>query len=105
MFSGFSRGRLFATLWTVAHWAPLSLGFPDKDTGLGCHAFLQGIFLTQGELMSPAAPTLRADLLPHIIALRTIVCSVAQSCLTLCDPVDFRLSGSSVHEISRQEYW
>ena len=25
--------------------------------------------------------------------------SVAQSCLTLCDPVDWRLSGSSVHGI------
>ena len=24
---------------------------------------------------------------------------VAQSCLTLCDPVDCNLSGSSVHEI------
>ena len=40
--------------------------FPGKQTGLGCHAFLQGAFLTQGELMSPAVPTLWADLLPHI---------------------------------------
>ena len=26
-------------------------------------------------------------------------CSVAQSCLSLCDPIDCSLSGSSVHEI------
>ena len=43
-----------ATLWTVAHQAPLSTGFSrqaGKNTGVGC-------------------------------------CSVAQSCLTLCDPMD-----------------
>ena len=28
-----------------------------------------------------------------------------QSCRTLCDPMDCSLSGSSVHGISRPEYW
>ena len=28
-----------------------------------------------------------------------------QWCLTLCDPMDCRLPGSSVHGISRQESW
>ena len=28
-----------------------------------------------------------------------------QSCLTLCDPMDYSQSGSSVHGFSRQEYW
>ena len=28
-----------------------------------------------------------------------------QSCPTLCDPMDCSLPGSSVHGISRQEYW
>ena len=32
-------------------------------------------------------------------------CSVAQLCLILCDPMDCSLPGSSVHGISRQEYW
>ena len=27
VFSRFSHVRLFVTLWTVAHWAPLSMGF------------------------------------------------------------------------------
>ena len=29
----------------------------------------------------------------------------AQSCLTLCDPMNCSPPGSSVHGISRQEYW
>ena len=36
------------TLWTVARQAPESWNFPGKNTGVGCHALLQGIFLTQG---------------------------------------------------------
>ena len=30
-----SRVRLFATPWTVAHQAPLSVGFSIKDIGVG----------------------------------------------------------------------
>ena len=30
---------------------------------------------------------------------------VAQSCLTLCHSMDYSLPGSSIHGISRQEYW
>ena len=36
--SSFSYVRLFATLWTVIHQAPLSMGFSSKNTGVGCHA-------------------------------------------------------------------
>ena len=32
-------------------------------------------------------------------------CSVAQSCPTLCDPMDCSPPGPSVHGISRQEHW
>ena len=35
-------------LWLVACQASLSVGSPGKNTGLGCHALLQGIFPTQG---------------------------------------------------------
>ena len=37
-----SRVQLFATSWTVAHQAPLSMGFPGMNTGVGCHFLLQG---------------------------------------------------------------
>ena len=39
--------RSFVTPWTVACQAPLSMGFPTKNTGVGCNALLQGIFPTQ----------------------------------------------------------
>ena len=42
----FSHVRLFATPWTVAHLCPWDS--PGKNTGMGCHALFQGIFLTQG---------------------------------------------------------
>ena len=38
----------FVTPWTVAHQAPLSMGFSSKNTGVGCHFLFQGIFPTQG---------------------------------------------------------
>ena len=42
LLSRFSHVRLFATPWTVAHQAPLSLGFSSKNTGVSCHFLLQG---------------------------------------------------------------
>ena len=46
--SGFNRVWLSATLWTVTHQAPLSMGLSSKNTGVCCHSFLQRIFPTQG---------------------------------------------------------
>ena len=48
MHSGFSLVWLFVTQWTVPTRLLFSLDFPGKNTGVGCHAFLQRIFLTQG---------------------------------------------------------
>ena len=45
MLSLFSHDPLFAT-WTVACQAPLSMGYPGKNTGVGCYVLLQGIFPT-----------------------------------------------------------
>ena len=39
---------LFVTPQTVAHQASLSMGFSRQEHGVGCHFFLQRIFLTQG---------------------------------------------------------
>ena len=44
-------------LWTVARQAFCPWDSPSKNTGVGCHALLQGIFPTQGSnlnLLSPA---------------------------------------------------
>ena len=48
MLSHFSCVWLFVTLCSVARQAPLSMKSPGKNTGVGCHALLQGLFLTQG---------------------------------------------------------
>ena len=40
MLSYFSCVQLFATLWTVAPQAHLSMNFSDKNAGVGCHALL-----------------------------------------------------------------
>ena len=40
--------RLFVTPGTVAHQVSLSMNFPGKNIGVGCHFLLQGIFLIQG---------------------------------------------------------
>ena len=38
---------VFATPWTVAYQAPVSMAFSGKSTEVGYHFLLQGIFLTQ----------------------------------------------------------
>ena len=53
MLSHFSWVWFFVTPCTVAHQGPLSMGFSSKNTGVGCHFLLQGIFPTQG--LNPAS--------------------------------------------------
>ena len=47
-----------ATPWTVTHQAPLSMGFPRQEIGVGSHALFQGDLPDPGikptSLMSPA---------------------------------------------------
>ena len=70
-----SRVRLLGTPWTAAYKAPPSVDFPGKSTGVGCHCLLWYIIYIY-------------------------ICSVTQSCLTLC-LVDCSPPGSSVHGISQ----
>ena len=53
---------------------------PGKNTGVGCHFLLQCMKVKSES-------------------------KVAQSCLTLSDPMDYSLPRSSIHGFSRQEYW
>ena len=92
MLSYFSRVHLFATLWTVAHQAPLSMGFSRQEywSGLPCpppgdlpNLGIEPSSLTSPELarilewepfpspgdlpnrgIKPRSPTLQADFLP-----------------------------------------
>ena len=59
--SCFSHVWLFSSPWTVTYQAPL-WNFPGKNTGVGCHFLLQGIFPTQGQ--NPRLMHWQADSLP-----------------------------------------
>ena len=57
--SGFSRVQLFATLWTVAHQAPLSTGFFRQEYCSGLPCLPPGDLPDPGiEPMSPVTPEL-----------------------------------------------
>ena len=51
-----------ATWWTVVYQAPLPWDSPGKNTGVGCHCLLQGIFPTQG--LNPGLLHCRQTLYP-----------------------------------------
>ena len=70
----FSRVQLCATPWMAAHQALRPWDSPGKNTGVGCHFLLQGMKVKSES-------------------------EVTQSCLTLSNPMDCSLPGSSVHGI------
>ena len=86
---------------------------PGKNTGVGCHSLFQGIFPTQG--LNPGLLHCR-KILYHLSHQGSLNCcipatiyiaftlysvqfsrSVAQSCLTLCDPMNYSTPGLLVH--------
>ena len=90
---------------------------PGKNTGVGCHAFFKGIFLTQGSNPFLLSPALAGGFFTTSTTWRNLWKSLAwgkgleyipdgecegeatQSCPTLCDPVDCSLPGSSIQGI------
>ena len=85
------------------------MGFsPGKNTGVGCHFLLQGIFPTQGSSLG-LLYLLRwqVDSLPLVPPGKASddYVLVTQLCPTLCDPMDCSPPGSSVLGFFRQEYW
>ena len=75
LLSRFSRVQLCATPETAAYQAPRPWESPGKNTGVGCH------FLLQCRKVKSES-------------------EVAEWCLTLSDPMDCSLPGSSVHGIA-----
>ena len=57
-----SRVRLFATPWTVAHQAPLSMGFSRQEYWSGLPFPSPGDLPNPG--IEPRSPALQADALP-----------------------------------------
>ena len=94
MLSCFSCVRLSATLWTILHWAPLSMGFSKQNTGVGCHFLLQGIFPTEASNLGlPHCRQILYHLSHQVKWLRAYP--------TLANPMDFSPPSSSIHGISQ----
>ena len=91
LLSCFSRVWLFATPWLSLWGSSVRGDSPDKNTGMGCYALLQGIFQIQG-------------LNPHwlLCLLHWQVGSlplVLYLYLTLCNSMDCSPPGSSIHRV------
>ena len=88
MLSRFSCIQLFATLWTVTARFLFPWDSSGKNTGVGSHVLLQGIFLTQGSnphllhLLHwqagslPLAPTGKSIGIPHVLLIVHLVSRV-----------------------------
>ena len=68
---------------------------PGKNMGVGCHALLQRIFPTLGS--NPCLLHCRRILyqISHQRSPARLLAKVAQSCLTLCDPMDYAVPWNS----------
>ena len=94
----FSCVWLFATPWTVAHQVPLSMGLSQQE-------YWSGLLSTPPADLPTQVSNLhwQVDSLPlsHLGSSSgcSCSCSVVQLCLTLWDPMDCSLPGSSVHRI------
>ena len=100
------------TLRTVVHQAPLSIGFSRKGYWSGMSFPSPGDLPKQGiEPTSPVSPALASGLFYQLSHLGSpnpypeVKLLVTQSCLTLCDSMDYTPPGSLSMEFSRQEYW
>ena len=89
--SHFSYVQLFVTPWTVAHQAPLSMGFSRQGYWSGLPFPSPGDLPNPG--IKPGSPALQADLLPSAAA---AAAKSLQSCPTLCNPIDGSPPGSAI---------
>ena len=87
------------TLWTVAHQPPLVHGFVRQ--------YWSGLpFPPPGDLPDPGIKTasvmalaLHTYSLPNELPVKTMSAKSLQLCLNICNPMDYRLPGSSVLRI------
>ena len=99
--------RLFATPWIVARQASLFVEFPRQEYWSGLPFPTPGAFPDPGiELGSLVSPSLVKWIFYHFGHLGSLpffqfssvhFSSVAQSCPTLCDPMDCSIPGLPVH--------
>ena len=83
-----SRVRLFTTPWTVAYQAPPSMGFSRQEYWRG---------LPLPSLLYPSRTSLIKFTDDKILVSSVQFSSVAQSCPTLCDPMNHSTPGLPGH--------
>ena len=91
---------LLGTPWTVAYQAPLSVEFSRQGYRGGLpFSAPRDLPNPEMELRSLTSPALAGGFFTTSATWEayTVLCFVAQSCPTLCNPVDCSPSGSSVH--------
>ena len=101
----------FSTPKTVAHQAPCPWNFPGKNTGVGCHFLLRGIFPTQG--LNPCLLHWQLDSLPLCHQLVGWQVGVGEKCVlsrsscvwVFATPWAIALQAPLSMGFSRQEYW
>ena len=106
LLSRFSRVRLFATPWTAAHQAPLSMRFSRQEhwSGVPCAAAAAKLLQSCLTLCDPIDGSPPGSSVPGTLqarALEWVPCAAAAAKLlqlypTLCDPVDHSPPGSPV---------
>ena len=110
-----SRVWHFMTPWTVAHQAPLSMGFPGQDYWSGLP------FPSPGDLPNPRIKPVslhwqnyslplsplgsRRYWLADVCVCMLHICMLLQPCPTLWDPVTVAHQAPLSMGFSRQEYW
>ena len=82
--------------------------FPELSYGLCSCSFdsvcPERLSMSLGKSLMMGLRSLQSFLVKMLI-FSCMKVKVAQLCLTLCDPMDYSLPGSSVHGILQQEYW
>ena len=106
MLSHFRRVRLFATPWTVARQAPLSMGFASQKYRVGCQASSRWSSRSRDWTNFSCFSCIDRRFLDCVRHLgnqlqhvesnsqsESVKVKVAQLCLTLCDPMDHTVHG------------
>ena len=118
MVSHFSHVQLFATSWAAAHQAPLSMVFSRQEYHNGlpvpspikllvtytCLHF-RNVSWRVNSILEIRTPLNACCTFPQKLVLKSSfkwdVCSIAQTCPTLCDSMDCGLPGSSIYADSQ----
>ena len=102
LLSRFSHVQLFAALWTVCSPPGSSVhgDSPGKNTGVGCHVLLQGIFLIQGSNESLTSPSLAGGFFTTSVTWEALFTQYGHPNLVLASVVSWMISSLRSCQVS-----